>query len=100
MQKHGCFAAIGTLQDHYFDARVDVHFVFEINAFMQASARVVESRATLLYPCFELSNDQIANFRELGVAVMPDDGLVKPPNSRMHYFLVEAREKRARSQVP
>ena len=44
---------------------------------------VIDARHTILYPAFELSLPQQENFRILGSTVLPDDAIVKPPNSFM-----------------
>jgi len=49
----------------------------------------------LLYPTFDLSDAQLANFEELGVSVLPDDALLKPPNPAMRQLLDDATAARA-----
>lgn len=55
-------------------------FVYDINSFMEPQNRIIQSIKTLLLPCFGLTNDQIANFNSLGVHVIPDDFIFKPPS--------------------
>jgi hypothetical protein len=69
-------------------------FVFEVNALMHPQCRVVQAHRTLLYPTFHLTEAQSANFEDLGVSVLPDDGLLKPPNPAMRQILDEAVSSR------
>lgn len=65
-------------------------FVFEINAFMHPIARVVPAKRVLLYPTYDLSDEQISNFEDLGVSVLPDDAILKPPNPAFRKILEDA----------
>lgn len=91
MDRSGCLRNTGLdLESHFLVEPVDVLFVFEINAFMQAKCRTIEARRVILYPTYDLSLAQIANFQDLGVAVLPDHDLVKPPNQHTRRVLDEA----------
>jgi len=99
MDRSGCFHSLGHgLASHYFAEPFDLVFVFEINAFMHPQCRILPARRMLLYPTFELSDSQMQNFEAIGVSVLPDDAILKPPNARMRHLLEEAstsRQKRA-----
>lgn len=91
MDRSGCFRSTGHgLSSHYFAEPIDLVFVFEINAFMHAQCRVLPARRMLLYPTYDLSEEQMKNFEDLGVSVLPDDAVIKPPNMAMHRLLDEA----------
>lgn len=100
MDRTGCLQNLGIgLGSHYFAEAFDVVFVFEINAYMHPQARIVPAKRILLYPTYDLSDAQAANFEDLGTSVLPDDGLMKPPNPMMRKLLEDAaNQRRARSQ--
>lgn len=102
MDKTGCLRNTGhTLSTHYFAEPIDLLFVFEINALMHPMGRVIPARRVLLYPTYDLSDDQIMNFEDLGVSVLPDDAILKPPNPAMRKLLDEATNSRqAKMQRP
>merc|ERR1712232_1327824 len=89
------------LASHYFADAFDLLFVFEINAFMHPQCRVVPARRVILYPTFDLSERQIANFEDLGASVLPDDAILKPPNPAMRQVIEEAtNDRRLRLKRP
>lgn len=91
MDRSGCFRSLGHgLGTHYFAEPFDIVFVFEINAFMHPQCRILPARRMLLYPTFDLSDSQMQNFEAIGVTVLPDDAILKPPNTRMRHLLEEA----------
>jgi glycosyltransferase involved in cell wall biosynthesis len=95
MDRSGCIRKTGvSLTTHHFTEAFDVVFVFEINALMHPQCRVLPTRHLLLYPTFDLDEAQIANFAELGVSVMPDDAILKPPNPAVRQLLEEATTSR------
>eukprot|EP00931_Biecheleriopsis_adriatica_P065635 TRINITY_DN40127_c0_g1_i1.p1 TRINITY_DN40127_c0_g1~~TRINITY_DN40127_c0_g1_i1.p1 ORF type:complete len:716 (+),score=138.54 TRINITY_DN40127_c0_g1_i1:56-2149(+) len=102
MDRSGCLRNTGhTLMSHYFAEPIDLLFVFEINALMHPMGRVIPARRALLYPTYDLSDSQIANFEELGVSVLPDDAILKPPNPAFRKLLDEATTSRqAKMQRP
>lgn len=96
MDRSGCFRSLGHgLASHYFAEPFDVVFVFEINALMHPQCRVIPTHRVLLYPTFDLSDQQMANFEDLGVSVLPDDAIMKPPNPGMRQLLEEAVTSRS-----
>lgn len=95
MDRSGCLRSLGHgLGTHHFAESFDLVFVFEINAFMHPQCRIIPARRMLLYPTFELSDAQMNNFEDLGVSVLPDDALLKPPNAAMRQLLEDARDAR------
>merc|ERR1712216_40638 len=95
MDRSGCFRNLNlVLASHHFVESFDVMFVFEVNALMHPQCRVIPAHRTLLYPTFHLNEAQIENFEELGVSVLPDDGMLKPPNPAMRQILDEAVSSR------
>merc|ERR1719440_1211626 len=95
MDRSGCFRSLDLgLASHHFTESFDVMFVFEVNALMHPQCRVIPAHRTLLYPTFHLSEEQIENFEELGVSVLPDDAVLKPPNPAMRQILDEAVSSR------
>lgn len=102
MDRSGCLRNTGhSLSSNFFAEPIDLMFVFEINAFMHPIARVMPAKRVLLYPTYDLSDDQISNFEDLGVSVLPDDAILKPPNPAFRKILEEAVAMRqARLQRP
>jgi len=95
MDRSGCLRSLGHgLATHHFADVFDLVFVFEINALMHPQSRVLPARRIVLYPTFDLSDEQMANFEELGVSVIPDDAILKPPNAGMRALLEEAATTR------
>merc|ERR1712216_373614 len=95
MDRSGCFRNLNlVLATHHFTESFDVMFVFEVNALMHPQCRVIPANRVLLYPTFALSESQIENFEELGVSVLLDDGMLKPPNPAMRQILDEAVSSR------
>lgn len=95
MDSYGCFRSLGYgLASHYFAEPIDLVFVFEINALMHPQNRVVPAHRIILYPTFDLSEPQLSNFEELGVSVLPDDAILKPPNPATRQVLEEASQTR------
>jgi len=91
MDRSGCLRSLNRgLSMHHFADTFDVVFVFEINALMHPQCRVLPARRILLYPTFDLSDEQMSNFEELGVSVLADDAILKPPNPAMRALLEEA----------
>jgi len=102
MDRSGCMRpTASSLADHHIAEAFDMVFVFEINALMHPQCRVIPARRILLYPTFDLAEDQMSNFEDLGVTVLPDDGLLKPPNPAFRQSLEDATNNRkARLQRP
>ena len=71
------------LDSVFVDFEVDVLFVFEINAFMHPEQRILKAKTRILYPTYDLSEAQIANFQSLKVTVLRDEDIVKPPSPAM-----------------
>lgn len=101
MDRSGCLRSLGHgLGTHHFVESFDLVFVFEINAFMHPQCRIIPARRVLLYPTFDLSDAQMTNFEDLGVSVLPDDAMLKPPNNAMRQLLEEAVEARQTRRRP
>mmetsp|Transcript_90567 Transcript_90567/g.198487 ORF Transcript_90567/g.198487 Transcript_90567/m.198487 type:complete len:705 (+) Transcript_90567:122-2236(+) len=101
MDSRGCFRSLGIgLGSHHFAEAFDAVFVFEINALMHPQCRILPARRLLLYPTFDLSDEQMDNFEQLGVSVLPDDGLLKPPNPKLKAALEEAYAARVSRASP
>jgi len=97
MDRSGCLRNSGhSLASNHFAEPIDLMFVFEINALMHPMTRVMPARRVLLYPTYDLSDDQISNFEDLGVSVLPDDAILKPPNPSFRKTLDEAIMQRQR----
>ena len=98
-----CFEPTGiALSTHVISTHFTTTFIFGINSFMEPSSRVIRANRTLLYPAFDLSSEQIGNFRYLGTEVIPDDSIMKPPNPSFRELLEAAalpRDKRSRTLV-
>jgi len=91
MDRSGCFRNLNLgLASHHFADTFDLLFVFEVNALMHPQCRVIPVKRILLYPTFKLNEAQMENFEELGVSVIPDDAVLKPPNPAFRQILDEA----------
>mmetsp|Transcript_5250 Transcript_5250/g.12639 ORF Transcript_5250/g.12639 Transcript_5250/m.12639 type:complete len:634 (-) Transcript_5250:60-1961(-) len=91
MDRSGCFRKLPmSLAEHYFVDSFDLLYVFEINALMHPRARIISAKRILLTPAFALLDAQRANFEELGVSVLADDAVLKPPNPQFQRLLDEA----------
>jgi len=91
MDRSGCFRKLPlSLAEHYFVDSFDLLYVFEINALMHPRARIISAKRILLTPAFSLLDSQRANFEELGVSVLADDAVLKPPNPQFQRLLEEA----------
>jgi len=90
MDRSGCLRSLGIgLASHHFAEAFDLVFVFEINALMHPQCRILPARRILVYPTFDLSEPQMANFEALGVSVLPDDAVLKVPNPGFRALLEE-----------
>eukprot|EP00928_Gymnodinium_smaydae_P097130 TRINITY_DN8724_c0_g3_i1.p1 TRINITY_DN8724_c0_g3~~TRINITY_DN8724_c0_g3_i1.p1 ORF type:complete len:845 (+),score=109.33 TRINITY_DN8724_c0_g3_i1:72-2537(+) len=100
MDAAGCIRRTATsLADHYFAEVFDLVFVFEVNALMHPHCRIVPTRRMLLYPTFDLSEPQVMNLETLGISVLADDAILKPPNPAARQLLEDAlRDRMSRSQ--
>jgi len=95
MDRSGCFRNLNLgLATHHIAETFDLLFVFEVNALMHPQCRILPAERVLLYPTFDLNEQQMLNFEELGVSVLPDDGLLKPPNPALRRVLDEAVSSR------
>jgi len=97
MDRSGCFRKLQlSLAEHYFVDTFDLMYVFEINALMHPRARIISAKRMVLSPAFALLDGQRANFEELGVSVLSDDAVLKPPNPQFQRMLEEAWTSRIR----
>lgn len=95
MDRSGCLRSLNIgLAGHHFAEAFDLLFVFEINALMHPQCRIIPARRIALYPTFALNSAQESNFEELGVSVLADDAILKPPNPSMLQTLRQAADQR------
>ena len=87
----GCFESTGINMSSFLIENIfNYTFILDINSFMDVQMRTIQSEKFFLYPAYWLNEGQVLNFAQLGVEVIRDDSIMKPPNPLFRATLVNS----------